>query len=660
MIKERPSRSFIEPFYDTTSESRYSLDGECAYSIPEDTYDGRYYIRNGCKRLELKGRPSFLDEIILPSSFCSFDVGSILCLPRLEKITAYSDFHFVDGLLCENCVSRFWEGTQLKEVCVLPWLVDKFKMIFGYVEGYKDVIKITAIPDKDAYQYTTKNYDFTLSEDGRTLIKASNKISVLEIPTSIERIAATAFDENNIIKKIIVLGNTEDRIKDRCSLGVPDSAVASLKELQTVEYRTCDTYCFQSHNRETGELLAKNIKEIIYPLWNHTHICYRGFEANCNTYKYIAKAKNFSSVELVEDNGIIYSKDGKFLVSGIDCKLKSVRIKDGVEEIFSYAFCRNEFIEEVHVPGTVKETGRCTFKLCRNLKKIVFNFEQISSEAEYAFMTCSKKVDFYLPASDFADLLQRKYDNIAIHTLPDYLGEVFIDEETGFVYDVKKEIFIGVIEEKAKVIKTLLVPKCVKEIAKNAFATLCSLEEIRVIPSIPIMTVYNYAKCCPYLKEIISGKEKIIFDNGIAYTNDYKEILGVSLKAKITNFVCKEGVECIASSAFEGHKELTRIQLPHTLTKISHRAFASTGITEIILPNSLKEIGNGTFASCNLSIVVYEGAISKGDNAFYGANFSSSTIIKVQREFKRDFIRQYPHLKHLVKTPSSKWFSWFN
>ena len=105
-------------------------------------------------------------------------------------------------------------------------------------------------------------------------------------------------------------------------------------------------------------------------MWNHHHYCFRGSEAeNGSIHSFEVKAENFSSVELIEEDGIVYTKDGKYLVSGFDCKSKSIRIKEGVEEIFQYAFCCNMAIEEVYIPRSVSKVGECAFKSCKNIKK---------------------------------------------------------------------------------------------------------------------------------------------------------------------------------------------------------------------------------------------------------------------------------------------------
>ena len=685
MREEREPITFLEEGYD--SMSRYSKDGKFAYSIPEDGIS--YGLRSGCTVLDLGVRESLIHELILPTSFHSFHVESIDHLPYLRKITAYSEFDFVSGtgryLSLEHDVTNFWRGTRLEEICVLPWLVDKYKKIFGYWPGIREaIVKVTTIPDDIALRLVNQQSNgLSTSKNEKTLVKVDNIIKVLEIPAKIERVASCAFDKSNTIEKVVILGNSEDYNKDRSSLEFDKDAVNSLNHVETLVFQGPMHTSFYD-DVLTGAKMP-NLKTIVYPLWNYNHYCFRGSEAeSADIHSYEVKAENFSSVELVEEDGIVYTKDGKFLVSGVDCKSKSIRIRDGVEEIFQYAFCCNLSIEEVYIPRSVIKVGKCAFKSCKNIKKIVFNFNQITKDAENAFFTYSREIHFYLPSSDFSYVLKNQYERlhnkfsrqglgaltekltsedsniVIVHTLPDYDGEITIDEETGFVYNENGDTFVGILADNAKNIKTITLPNHIRSVSKDAFDVLSlkSIEEIIAPEGIQVIDIYDSAKSCRTLKTIVAGKDRISIEDGVAYYNGYKEIIDVSKSVKIQNFVCKEGVEIISSSAFEGHKELVTIQLPQTIKYISDRAFANTGISKITFPASLTRIGNEAFSNCKLSAVIFEGQIADGANAFDYTDFDPSAYIKVQKIYKESFISKYPKLKSIVKTPLPKWLSW--
>ena len=686
MREEKESITIFEDLYD--GFSRYSKDFKHAYSIP-DCF-GCYRLHDGCMTLELKGEESKCDELILPQSFTAFYVDSMLCLPNLRKITAYSEFRFVDE---EDGFHRFWvvadflKKSKLEEICVLPWLVDKFKDMLGYRAGFRDaIIKVSPLSDSFAQQFTSSDGNGLItSKDGKNLVRVDKTIRVLDIPVEIERIAATAFDNDNVIEKLVLLGNPEDSNKDRkwSLFEINKRAVNSLKHVETLVFQG-PIYTHFYDNVIEGAIMP-NLKEIIYPLWNYHHCCFRGCEAEgASKHSYEIKAENNSSVELIEDDGIVYTKDGKFLVSGVDCKSKKIRIKDGVEEIFEYAFCCNLAVEEVYIPRSVTKVGTCAFKSCVNIKKIVFNFDPVTEGIEHAFFTYSDNIHFYLPDSFLSNSIKYQYEslhnqfrsmglgaltekhvkdnpkNVVVHTLPNYPGEVSIDEEIGMVYDEKGEVFVGVLKEKANNIINLSLPNHIKDIYESAFSYLSAVEEIVVPRGFDVVRLYQLAQNCPKLKTIDSGEEQIMIENGVVYSKGFKDVITVSKGIKITSFVCKEGVEAIGSSAFEGHKELVKIQLPQTIKTIGDNAFANTGLTDVSFPESLQKLGEDVFCSCSLSAVVFEGQAPDGSNAFDGVKFTPSAYILVQKVYKDAFVNSYPKLKRLIKTPLPKWLSWLN
>ena len=98
------------------------------------------------------------------------------------------------------------------------------------------------------------------------------------------------------------------------------------------------------------------------------------------------------------------------------------------------------------------------------------------------------------------------------------------------------------------------------------------------------------------------------------------------------------------------------IAIPSKMGSTTH--YFGQGWAEIVFPFSLQKLGKEVFSSCNLSIVRFEGQIPSGTNAFDGVRFSPSAFIKVQKMYKDDFVRTYPKLKGIVKTPLPKWLSW--
>ncbi len=58
------------------------------------------------------------------------------------------------------------------------------------------------------------------------------------------------------------------------------------------------------------------------------------------------------------------------------------------------------------------------------------------------------------------------------------------------------------------------------------------------------------------------------------------------------------GLKTIGDGAFNGCYELTKIEIPNTVTKIGMRAFQDCGINNVVIPDSVIEIGIQAFNNC--------------------------------------------------------------
>ena len=71
-------------------------------------------------------------------------------------------------------------------------------------------------------------------------------------------------------------------------------------------------------------------------------------------------------------------------------------------------------------------------------------------------------------------------------------------------------------------------------------------------------------------------------------------------EAAVTALCIESGVTTICTSAFSGHTNLQRVELPNGLTQIGDSAFEScTSLTSIRVPDSVNTIGGSTFYKCS-------------------------------------------------------------
>lgn len=85
------------------------------------------------------------------------------------------------------------------------------------------------------------------------------------------------------------------------------------------------------------------------------------------------------------ENNILYSKDGKSLVlAAAGNGMTELDIKEGVTEIWDYAFSYHKTLASVVIPSTVKTVGNYAFYECRGIEKLYCS-EALESIGAYAF-----------------------------------------------------------------------------------------------------------------------------------------------------------------------------------------------------------------------------------------------------------------------------------
>ena len=87
---------------------------------------------------------------------------------------------------------------------------------------------------------------------------------------------------------------------------------------------------------------------------------------------------------------------GGFMFDGC-INLKSIKLPEGIEDIWQYAFVRTS-IEEIEIPGSVKSIVPYTFFDSKALKKVIIN-EGTSKIYGSAFKGCTALTDVYLPST---------------------------------------------------------------------------------------------------------------------------------------------------------------------------------------------------------------------------------------------------------------------
>lgn len=543
---------------ETGNIAYYNNTGLVLLSLPPNCK--KFNVREGCRSFNHKGNYSNIEELTLPETLESFNVESLDWLPELKQINTYADLIFWENNhYCHNITDHLKKS---KIVCfyVLPWLVDKY--IEKFSEGFLNPECVVNVYPLDMSQqeisFKTDSYGNVLSFDRKTLIKVNPKSEILNIDDSIELISEDAFCENREIIKIIIHKSSKSGWK----MEFPPNALDCLDKVKTIEFRSnVISHFYRTYKQDTKNNKLKSLEEVILPLWDDRHISLIGQDLDYGTEKFKIMGKNFSDLKLIKDEyGIIYTEDYKYLVSGHECTHNIVIIKKGVEEIFDYAFSNNNFIENIYIPSSVKDIGEYSFKACRNLKKVVYNFTTVNAESmRNAFITFSKELDFFLPNSDFNDIILDRYKNSTLKILPSYFGDVYIKDDE-LVFDETQSKFIGVIQNNFSK-SSLTLSNNIKEINKNAFKSLKNITNITIESKTLPKNIFKEIVHCNNIKTIKTYDNLFILEDNIVFNETKTIVIKILSTKKIHNLNFPRGIVEIALDAFEYQDEIHSICL---------------------------------------------------------------------------------------------------
>ncbi|MBE7078415.1 MAG: hypothetical protein E7380_00965 [Clostridiales bacterium] len=286
-----------------------------------------------------------------------------------------------------------------------------------------------------------------------------------------------------------------------------------------------------------------------------------------------------------EENGVIYTADGKKLLYANATVAENFTLPDSVNEIFAYAFANNTSVKKVVLHDGVHTIGKYAFSGSA-LTEIVFG-NGLGSIAEGAFrnsaLTEAKLPSSVLEIGDYA------FTNTPIKS---FTGDG--------VVTIGNNAFAN-----CRSLVTLVLSETVTTLGNSVFEN-CSALTSAVLPSVKTMG-WNVFYNTGVLNEVTFGENAATIGTytfyrsavaKVTFTGTAIETIGEGTFSdcnNITSVVLPESVKEIGAYAFYGCRNLSEINLENVQI-FGDMSFYNTALTALDL-DSAKEIGTMAFGT---------------------------------------------------------------
>lgn len=288
-----------------------------------------------------------------------------------------------------------------------------------------------------------------------------------------------------------------------------------------------------------------------------------------------------------------------------------------VGKIDSYCFEDCTGLTSVNIKARVKTIPYACFRGCTSLESVTMpkTVEAIYGEA---FNNCTSLKTFNIPEA-IMEVGAKAFANTAWwNSQPDgivYKDKVLLGSKgsTTWNWDGVGHLDIQpgtrVIADQAQPgrFETITIPNSVVGIGAEAFKYCFNLKSIHIPASVTRIGTWLFGSCHS-LESITVDSSNPVYDS----RNNCNAIIETAtnkLQEGCQNTVIPDGIEIIGNQAFRWCTSLTKITIPHSVTKVEGSAFLQTGIDTLVIPSSVVKMESQAF-ECNdylKSLVVESG-----------------------------------------------------
>jgi DNA polymerase III epsilon subunit-like protein len=273
----------------------------------------------------------------------------------------------------------------------------------------------------------------------------------------------------------------------------------------------------------------------------------------------------------VDDDGVIYSENRRKLLRVTEgVRLKRYSILEGTEVICNHAFSRQQEMESITIPNTVKIIGEYAFYDVEKIETVsVPNSVIIIGESAFKYCHKLKRVYLHCQIPVIGNGVFWGCNNLEEINLPPTLKEIGYGAFGG-----------------CSSMRSIDLPVTLSCIGNDAFAGCKCLESFYMPDSVEIVGDEAFCRCSALRSIKLSKSIKTIGDKTFM---DCHSLESISIPDNVTS---------IGWLAFSGCKHLEQVNIPNNTTLIKELAFEDcTSLKSIDIPKDTR-LGINPFKGC--------------------------------------------------------------
>lgn len=314
---------------------------------------------------------------------------------------------------------------------------------------------------------------------------------------------------------------------------------------------------------------------------------------------------------VADEQGVLYSEDGLFLLQCHNRELHSYTVKEGCRIICDHAFfdaapfaCE---LEEIIVPEGIWAIGDSAFLACGKLRKVDLP-ESLRYIGPGAFEMCLSLKSLTLPGGLRAmggnPLADSVVEDIVSHSphfrfvdgclMQDDMMVAYLRDSTECHVPLGTKKLGNRLFHQKNHVREIVLPEGLEEIGDNAFQN-CTLQELAIPASVRRIGENPFDHDA--VKRLRLMSPYFTFDNGLLVSD--KGVL-ISYLGEDADVVIPETVTEVGPYAFSKNRNLRSVTLPSRLKAIRHHAFSlCKQLSSLTIPESVKRIDRYAFEGCS-------------------------------------------------------------